>query len=272
MDAETEPNPDRKPPKVISPSDPCSAWTAKANKRVQFGYGLNYLIDIENAVIIDVEPTPARTYDEVESTKTMLARTERCFSLKPKRLAADTAYGTGRFLGWLVGCGIAPHIPVRDASERDDGTFSRSDFRWDRQRGVYICPNNKVLHTTGTVHEGNMLRYRASKFDCDVCVLKMKCCPNMPARQVPRDVHEDARDAARQLMGTKGFLKSRDERKRVEMRFAHLKIHHGFERMRLRGLSGARDEFHLAAIVQNLKTLALRTLGPPVVPQPAASV
>ena len=71
--------PDRKPPKVISPSDPCSAWTAKANKRVQFGYGLNYLIDIENAVIVDVEPTPARTYDEVELTKTMLDRTERRF-------------------------------------------------------------------------------------------------------------------------------------------------------------------------------------------------
>jgi hypothetical protein len=44
-------------------------------------------------------------------------------------------------------------------------------------------------------------------------------------------------------MKTKAFLKSRDQRKRVEMRFAH----HGFERMRLRGLSGARDEFHLAA-------------------------
>ena len=42
------------------------------------------------------------------------------------------------------------------------------------------------------------------------------------------------------------------------MRFAHLKTHHRFERMRLRGLSGARDEFHLAAIVQNLKTFALR--------------
>jgi transposase len=256
--------PDRKPPKVISPSDPSSAWTAKANKRVQFGYGLNYLIDVEHAVIVDVEPTPARTYDEVESTKAMLDRTERRFSLKPKRLAADTAYGTGRFLGWLVGRGIAPHIPVRDASERDDGTFSRSDFRWDKRRGVYICPNNKVLHTTGTVHDGNMLRYRASKFDCDACALKMRCCPKMAARQVPRDIQEDARDVARRLMGTKRFLKSRDERKRVEMRFAHLKIHHGFERMRLRGLSGARDEFHLAAIVQNLKTLALRSLGPPV--------
>jgi transposase len=263
LEADAEPSSDRKPPKVISPSDRCAAWTAKANKRVQFGYGLNYLIDIENAVIVDVEPTPARTYDEVQSTKIMLDRTERCFGIKPKRLAADTAYGTGRFLGWLVGHGIAPHIPVRDASERHDGTFSRRDFRWDKRRGVYICPNNKVLHTTGTVHDGTMLRYRASKLDCDVCPLKMQCCPNMIARQVPRDVHEDARDLARRLMGTKRFLKSRDERKRVEMRFAHLKTHHGFERMRLRGLSGARDEFHLAAIVQNLKTLALRVLRPP---------
>jgi hypothetical protein len=263
LDVDAQPNPDRKPPKLISPSDPCSAWTAKANKRVQFSYGLNYLIDIENAVIIDVEPTPARTYDEVESTKTMLDRTERCLGLKPKRLAADTAYGTGRFLGWLVDQRIVPHIPVRDASERNDGTLSRSDFRWDRQRGVYICPNGKVLHTTGTVHEGNTLRYRASKFDCGVCPLKMQCCPNSPTRQIPRDVHEYARDLTRRLMRTKAFLKSRDQRKRVEMRFAHLKVHHRFERMRLRGLSGARDEFILAAIVQNLKTLALRILGPP---------
>src|SRR6201997_372360 len=198
-----DPDANRKLAKAISPSDPCSAWTAKANKRVQFGYGLNYMVDIENAVIVDVEPTPARTYHEVESTKTMLDRTERRLNLKPKRLAADTAYGTGRFLGWLVGRGIAPHIPVRDASERDNGTFSRSDFRWDSRRDVYICPNNKVLHSTGTVYDGTLLRYRASKFDCDVCPLKTKCCPNTSARHVPRDLQEDARDVARRLMETK---------------------------------------------------------------------
>ena len=265
-----DPDADHKPPKAISPSDPCSAWTAKANKRVQFGYGLNYLIDIAHAIIVDVEPTPARSSDEVASTKTMLVRTERCFGLKPKRLAADTAYGTGKFLGWLIGARIAPHIPVWDKSSREDGTLSRSDFRWDRRRGVYICPNGKVLHTTGTVHEGTKLRYRASKFDCEVCPLKMQCCPNAPSREVPRDVHEYARDVTRRLMRTKAFLKSRNQRKRIEMRFAHLKVHHRFERMRLRGLSGARDEFVLAATVQNLKTLVLRTLKPPLA-QPRAS-
>jgi hypothetical protein len=226
---------------------------------VQFGYGLNYLIDIAHAIIVDVEPTPARTSDEVVSTKIMLDRTEQRFGLKPKRLAADTAYGTGRFLGWLVGHRIAPHIPVRDASERDDGTLSRSDFRWDRRQGVYICPNGKLLHTTGKVHEGKTLRYLASKYDCDVCALKMQCCPKSPSRQIPRDVHEYARDVTRRLMRTNAYLVSRNQRKRVEMRFAHLKVHHRFERMRLRGLSGARDEFVLAATVQNLKTLAIRT-------------
>src|SRR5438094_1087360 len=120
--------PDRKSPKVISPSDPSSAWTAKANKRVQFGYGLNYLIDVEHAIIVDVEATPARTYDEVASTKTMIERTEQRLDLKPDWLAGDTAYGTGKLLAWLLGKNITPHIPVWDKSAREDGTFSRADF------------------------------------------------------------------------------------------------------------------------------------------------
>lgn len=258
-----DPDANRTLPKVISPVDPCSAWTAKANKRVQFGYGLNYLIDIEHAVIVDVEATPARTYDEVAATKPMLERTEKIFGLKPKRLAADAAYGTGRFLAWIVSKGIAPHIPVRDFSQRDDGTFSRSDFKFDKDRNLYVCPAGKLLKTTGRILSGYMLRYTASTRDCGPCALKSKCCPNTPQRIVPRDINEAARDHARALDGTLAFKESSNQRKKIEMRFAHLKTHHRFERMRLRGLSGARDEFHLAAIVQNLKTLANHIWQPP---------
>jgi transposase len=251
-----EPDADRKPPKVVSLSDPCSAWTAKANKRVQFGYGLNYLIDIQYAVIVDVEATPARTYDEVVAANKMIDRTEERMGLKPKHLAADTVYGTGKFLAWTIGKRITPHITVKDQSERDDGTFSRSDFKFDKERNVYICPAGKLLKTTGRILSDNTLRYLASTYDCRPCPLKPKCCPKTPQRKVPRDINEDARDHARALYGTPAFDKSRNDRKKVEMRFAHLKTHHRFERMRLRGLSGARDEFHLAAIVQNLRTLA----------------
>ena len=135
----------------------------------------------------------------------MIDRTARCFDLKPKRLIADTAYGTGKFLGWLVKeKRITPHIPVWDKSKREDGTFSRADFKWDRRANVYTCPNGKVLRTTGRVHEGMTLRFRASKYDCTSCPLKAQCCPNMPARQIPRYIHEDAREVARRKMTTKG--------------------------------------------------------------------
>ena len=254
---------DRKVPKVVSPVDPCSAWTAKANKRVQFGYGLNYLIDLgPHAVIVDVEGTPARTYDEVAATKTMINRTEETFGLKLKRLAADTAYGTGKLLAWLLEKDITPHIPVWERYERTDGMFSRLDFTYDAERDVYICPNGRFLRTTGTVHGGRVRNYLSQSGECRVCELKGRCT-RAPLRKIARDINEEARDHVRALMGTPEFEQSSDERKKVEMRFAHLKTHHRFERMRLRGLSGARDEFHLAAIAQNLKTLANHTWRPP---------
>jgi len=257
-----DPDADRKLPKVISPTDPCSAWTAKANKRVQFGYGLNYMIDVEHAVIVDVEATPARTYDEVAATRTMIDRTEKAFGLKPERLTADTAYGTGKLLAWLLGKGIAPHIPVWERYQRNDGMFPRSDFTYDAERDVYVCPNGRPLRTSGTVHDGRVRNYLSQSADCRVCKLKERCT-RAPFRKIARDINEGARDHARSLKGTPEFERSSDQRKKVEMRFAHLKTHHRFERMRLRGLSGARDEFHLAAIVQNLKTFANHIWRPP---------
>ena len=259
---------DRKLPKVISPTDPCSAWTAKANKRVQFGYGLNYMIDLEHAVIVDVEATPARTYDEAAATRTMIDRTEMAFGLKPARLTADTAYGTGKLLAWLLDRDITPHIPVWDRYQRTDGMFSHLDFTYDSARDVYICPNGRSLGTSGTVHDGRVRNYLSRPADCRVCNLKERCT-RAPFRKIARDINEAARNFARLLKGSLEFEQSSHERKKVEMRFAHLKVHHRFERMRLRGLTGARDEFHLAAIVQNLETLASHIWRPPL-SEPAA--
>jgi hypothetical protein len=126
---------------------------------------------------------------------------------------------------------------------RDDGTFSRSDFRYDPTSDVYHCPGGKRLGTSSTVHEGKTLLYRASKLDCDVCPIKPQCCPKDPSRKIPRDIHEHARDVARSFAGTEDFEKSRRERKKIEMRFAHLKRILKLGRLRLRGPRGAQDEF-----------------------------
>jgi transposase len=254
-------------PKFVSPSDPAAQWTGAMRGPAFFAYADNYLIDVKFGIIVDVEASRAIRQAEVGAAKAMIERTQQRFDLKPAYLAADTAYGSAETLNWIVNeKKIAPHIPVIDKSNREDGTLSRADFSFDKDRNVYVCPNGKLLHTTGTVFEGSTLRYRASKLDCDVCALKMQCCPHTPARQIPRDLHEDARDVARALAKTEAFEQSRRNRKRVEMLFAHLKRILRLGRLRLRGPCGAQDEFTLAAIAQNLRRLAkLIARSPPVI-------
>jgi len=259
LDSDASPNNPEREPAALSPSDPSSAWTTKGRLRVQFAYGLNYLIDNANAVIVDVEATPARISKEVASTRIMIDRTAARFGLKPKHIVGDKAYGTGQMLGWLVDRGIDPHITVWDKSARDDGTFSRSDFRYLADEDAYVCPTGKRLKSTGTIAEGKTKFYRARKRDCDACPLKPQCTPKTPMRRVPRDLDQDARDYAQRLAATPAFEVSQRERKKVEMLFAHVKRQLGFERLRLRGLSGAQDEFLLAATAQNLRRLARLT-------------
>jgi transposase len=252
-------------PKFVSPSDPAAQWTGAMRGPAFFAYADNYLIDVKFGVIMDVEASRAIRQAEVGAAKTMIERTEERFDIKPQRIAADTAYGSGPNLNWLVkDKDIAPHIPVIDKSKREDGTFSREDFRFDKERNVYICPANKTLTTTGTViDEGETLRYLASTSDCRGCPLKMQCCPKAPFRIIPRSVYEEARDVARALAKTEAFEQSRHERKRIEMLFAHLKRILKLGRLRLRGPHGAQFEFTLAAIAQNLRRLAKRVVRPP---------
>jgi hypothetical protein len=235
-------------PKFVSPADPASRWTGADGGLAYFAYCTNYLIDLDHAVIVDVEPSTAVRQAEVAAAKTMIERTRERFDLWPERLAADTGYGSAAMLGWLVHeQGIEPHIPVFDKSARTDGTFERDDFTYDRESDVYFCPAGKMLTCKGTlVNDGATLIYRASKYDCDACQLKPRCCPNAPARKIPRSIHEDARNMARDIAKTDAYLTSRRERKKIEMLFAHLKRILQLGRLRLRGPNGARDEFHLA--------------------------
>jgi hypothetical protein len=188
----------------------------------------------------------------------MIDRVEERFNLKPKRLIGDTAYGTGPMLGWLVDeKQIEPHIPVWDKSERDDGTFGLSDFAYDAATNRYTCPAGKLLKPSWRMKKKNPYNYRASQFDCQVCPLKSKCCPNTPNRRISRNPFEPARDVARKLGKTARYQQSRNDRKKVEVLFAHMKRILRVDRLRLRGRTGARDEFLLTAIAQNLRRLAI---------------
>ena len=263
LDAAEEPE---TPRKNVSLTDPAARWTAAPGGPAFYAYSTNYLIDVKAGVIVDVEATPAFRTDEANSTKTMVDRVEQRFDLKPEKLIGDTAYGTAEMLGWMVDQkAIEPHVPVWDKTERNDGTFSRSDFEWRAEENEYRCPGGKALRhgwrkftvpRTGITKE-NTLIYHASEHDCRACPLKAQCCPNTPMRKIKRQVNEAARDVARQIATTPAYVRSRRQRKKVEVLFAHLKRILKLRRLRLRGLTGTHDEFLLAATAQNLRRMAM---------------
>jgi transposase len=260
------------PPKEISLSDPASRLTAAMGRPAFFGWATNYLIDVKNAVIMDVAATPAIRSAEVDSAKVMIDRVEGRFGVLPKRLIGDTAYGTAEMVAWMIEeKAIEPHVPLWEKGERDDGTFGRSDFIFDTASNTFTCPGGKRLqqyrrnfeHERSGVTKANTRIYRASQVDCGSCALKEKCCPGQPWRKVVTSVHEAARNVVRHIRGTPEYLQSRRDRKKVEMLFAHLKRILKLDRLRLRGPSGAHDEFTLAAAAQNLRKLAKLAFRPP---------
>src|SRR6202046_1894861 len=179
-------------PKAISPTDPAARYTAAAHKPPVYAYSDNYLIDLKHAVIMDVEATTAIRKAEVGAAKAMLDRTAEQFEVAPSRLVADAGYGSAEMIVWLVDeREIEPHVKLMDKSERTDGTLSRSDFAFDPESNLYVCPGGKELRKyhralakprDGVTKDGTMI-YFARKHDCDACALKPKCCPNVPARK-----------------------------------------------------------------------------------------
>jgi transposase len=258
-------NPGDPPPKAVSLTDPAARCTAAPGGPAFFAYATNYLVDVEVGIIMDVEATPAHRTAEVDATRTMIDRVEERFNIKPDRLIGDTGYGSAELLGWMVDDkAIEPHIPLWDRTQRRDGTLSSSDFQWDAAADEYRCPQGKALrkerrifeHPRSHITKANTIIYRATQADCAACPMKARCCPNTPLRKIARSVHEAAREVARGIAQTDDYKQSRKDRKKVEMLFAHLKRIMLLDRLRLRGLSGAKDEFLLAATTQNLRRMA----------------
>ena len=179
---------------------------------------------------MDVEASAVNKIAEVAATKTMIDRVDEK--------------------------GIEPHVSVWEKFERTDGTFSRSDFVFDEHQNCYICPMGKILVTTGDVNHADAFTYRAHTYDCTLCAQKQRCSPNTPARKVIRSIYEPAQDVARAISKTEAYQQSRRERKKVEILFASLKRILKMDKLRLRGPTGAQDEFLLAVTAQNLRRIA----------------
>ena len=241
------------PPLKISITDPDSALSSKRGAS-EFAYYDNYLIDNRSCIIAGVMATPARLSQEIIAARQMLERARERFGLQPLSLAADKSYGTGEFLAWLCNRQIAPHIPVLDRKQQTNGFYTQREFMRVPEENAYRCPGGELLPYSGLSRGAQGYVYRAKPSQCAKCLHKPACTPTTH-RTLTVNWYEDVREEVRMLSQTPEFAAARRARNKIEALFSELRNRIRLQRVRLRGLRHVKEQFFLAATVQNVKRL-----------------
>jgi hypothetical protein len=252
----------------VSTTDPDSTYITKGGTPARLGYYDNYLVDNDSCVIVGVQATTARMSQETVAAKDMLTRFAQWQGRSPESVAADTTYGNGEFLQWLVDRSITPYMRTRDSVHRKRSPFFAPErFTYEPEHDRYICPAGQPLNYGGHSHRNHSWTYIGTRKRCGACPLRPQCT-SAAFRCLVIHQNEPARQRARELANTEEFAKAQRQRKKVEALFAELKNQIGLRRLRLRRLKFVREQFFLAAVAQNLKRLVrfLSRATPTVVP------
>src|SRR6476660_3962860 len=254
----------------VSTTDPDSTYATKGGTPARLGYYDNYLVDNHSCVIVGVQATAARMSQETVAAQDMLTRFAQWQGREPESVAADTTYGNGEFLQWLLDRNITPYMRTRDSIHRKNSPFyGPEQFTYQPESNSYRCPAGEQLHYVGLNVRNRAHAYVGSATRCGACSQKPQCTRGQ-YKYLAIHMHEPARQRARDLADTPAFASAQRERKKVEAMFAELKNVIGLRRVRLRRLKFVREQFFLAAVAQNIKRL-VRFLGQPTTPMGKAT-
>ena len=237
----------------VSTTDPDSTYATKGGP-ARLGYYDNYLVDNASCVIVGVQATPARLSQESVAARDMIERYRERYGYLPQTLAADTTYGNGELLQWLDERGIAPYIRVKENPAATTDLYGIDKFTYVPEENCYICPEGKLLKYVGVNPLNRTHLYYSTVKRCRDCSQKSRCTRGK-YRTLAIHICEPARQRAHALAQTPAFAIAQRARRKVEALFAELKNYIGLRRLRLRRMRFVREQFYLAATVQNLKRL-----------------
>ena len=254
----------------VSTTDPDSTYATKGGTPARLGYYDNYLVDNPSCVIVGVQATAARMSQETVAAQDMITRFTQWQGREPASVAADTTYGNGEFLQWLLEREITPYMRTRDSIRRKNyQLYGPERFTYQPESNSYRCPAGQQLNYGGHNAGNRTYVYIGTRSRCGGCSQKTQCTPG-PLKYLAIHMHEPARQRARELANTPEFATAQRERKKVEALFAELKNQIGLRRLRLRRMKFVREQFFLAAAAQNIKRL-VRFLSAPSPDLPATT-
>jgi transposase len=240
------------PDKQVSTTDPDSRLLKTKGMTRAVCYNVQSAVDTKHHLIVAHDVTNKQDRGQLCS---MAEQAQVALGQDAVTVLADKGYYSGPDIKATQDAGMTPLVPKGDTSGSEKkGIFNRSQFKYDADKDVYICPANQVLPYRLTSLEHGMMqkRYWANDPTCRACQLKPQCSNSKQSRRITRWEHQGQLDQMDNLMAS--MPDSMLIRKQtVEHPFGTIKSWMGSTHFLTRRLKNVGTEMSLHVLAYNLK-------------------
>ena len=240
-----------------SKTDPDSRMVNKPGKPSGLYYKTHYCSDSKSRIITDVLTTYADRGDTEDLLEVYLRAEKRLkkLGLSIEEISADKGYCSGKNLREFEQREIKTFIPSQQYVNTN-GKINNREFRYEEEKDIFICPNQKELRFYTYQKKKQRNRYKAKEEDCSGCRLKQLCCPKGKSRSVSQTIYYKEYERLERRLKTPEARHASVIRKTVsEGLFAEAKMYHRLRKFMTRGIDKAQKRSYMIASVQNLKRL-----------------
>ncbi|SRR5712691_3691392 len=241
---------DRTGESQISLTDPDSR-AMKVRIGTDVCYNAQTAVDDKHKLIVAVEVTNEPTDRNWLSPMAIEAKT--VMGVETLAVVADKGYSSAREVEACVNANITPYLPKPETSANKAlGLFTKDDFRYDRERDLYVCPAGEELTFRHASHEkGRDVRYYRT-YVCGRCALRPQCTRNSQSRRISRSANEHVLEEMNARVAANPEI-LRKRKAIVEHPFGTIKRSMNQLYFLMRGLANVRAEFSLSALAYDLK-------------------
>ena len=224
----------------------------KTSKGSAVSYNVQTVVDSKHKLIVAYEVT--NEGNDLGQLANMAEQGKQALGVEELTVLSDGGYFDGEKIKECEAAGITTYLPVpQSGAATSKGLFPASQFTYDAERDLFVCPQGEELTFRGKGKGSNKKEYRLYRtFACGNCALRKQCTKAKRGRQLRRWIHEEVLDRLKaRIRAHPALLKQRKELAEHPFGTVKLAMDQGY--FLLKGMKKVTTEFSLTVLSYNFK-------------------
>ncbi len=234
----------------ISLTDPDAKSVVLHRNIVNVGYNVQAGCDAKHKLFVN---NATGTVNDTHALSPMALDAKELLDVENMRTLTDKGYTTAKHLEICTDNGITPYSSPKEHSSQHNGLYPMIDFKYDKEKDTYTCPDRQILATNGTVYDkaGHKVKHYKNRQACKVCPVRQLCTKNKNGRFIERSIYQEAlEENQKRVEENPEYYRLRQQI--TEHQFGTLKRQWGFTHTLMKGKQNVLSEVNLIMICYNL--------------------